>query len=94
MYIPSDQTTRDKKLILRNLIGSTDRSNKLTMKHMDRRSRAWMPRRGRVPERKFHVPDRKKQGVTVCLIVKKGLLHVPDRKSGWSRFSLAPVSTC
>ena len=36
--------------------------------------------RRHVPDRKFHVPDRKKGGVAVCLTVKTALSYVLDRK--------------
>jgi len=89
--MPSDQTTRDKKLILRHLIRSgpgaavpkrkeSDALGGLTMKHMEIRLRFLQDEPEDVLDRKFHVLDRKNRGVRVCFIVKKGLPHVLHRK--------------
>lgn len=97
--MPSDQTTRDKKLILRNLI-----SNLLFRQEIGKGVRlletipfatydeahgaAWA---GHVLERKFHVLERKKRGSAVGLIVKNGSRHVLERKSARSGCGGHPV---
>jgi len=39
-------------------------------------------RESHVPHRKYRVTDRKNKGVLMCLPVKTGSWHVPDRKPG------------
>jgi hypothetical protein len=52
------------------------------MKHMGSVLRIYAGAEIHVPDRKYRVTDRKKRGVLVCLPVKTGSWHVPDRKPG------------
>jgi DNA-binding response OmpR family regulator len=56
------------------------------------RSNTWKSESGHVPERKFHVPERKKQGVAMCLIVKNRFPHVPERKTASTSLPTSPAS--